>query len=369
MDTSSLLKDIYSPAFYDSFTDVLVQTLPTLQKQDFIAQIFTPAFQQLELKDRMRHTAQVLHQFLPADFEQGARILLALLQNLEKAGIKEKVVEFMFLPEYVAMFGLEHYDTAVSAMEVITQFTSCEFAVRPFLLKYEEKMIAQMLQWSLHTHKKVRRLASEGIRPSLPWGMVVPTLKKKPELILPILENLKQDSCEVVRRSVANNLNDISKDHPQVVVTVAQNWRGLSAETDALIKHACRTLLKRGNTDILRYYGLDGSTVEFKNFQVHTPQVRVGEALEFSFTIANLADEPRVIRLEYGVYYLRNNGSLSKKVFKISEKTFQPKEKIAIQRKQSFRIITTKRFYVGEHQISLIINGIEKAIQTFDLLP
>jgi 3-methyladenine DNA glycosylase AlkC len=368
MEDKFLLKNMYSPAFYDSISKVLTQTLPAFDQQKFLENIFVPAFAKFELKERMSHTAKVLHTFLPENFEEASSLLLQFIENLQQAGIKENTIEFMFLPEYIALYGLAYYEASVKAMEKITQFTSCEFAVRPFLLKYEDKMTEQMLAWSKHSHRKVRRLASEGIRPRLPWAIALPALKKNPTPILPILENLKQDTCEVVRRSVANNLNDISKDNPATVIQIVEAWKGLGAETDAIIKHACRTLLKQANPDILKYYGLDSQVVKISDFQIFTPKVKIGDSLHFSFEVSHLSDVATTIRLEYGVYYLRQNGTLSRKVFKISERIFAPQEKAVIERNQSFRIITTRQFYVGKHQLSLIVNGEEKAKEAFELL-
>lgn len=368
MEDKFLLKNIYSPAFYESIGKVLTQILPAFDQQKFLEKIFVPAFENFELKERMSHTAKILHTFLPENFEEAILLLLQFIENLQQAGIKENTIEFMFLPEYIALYGLAYYEASVKAMEKITQFTSCEFAVRPFLLEYEDKMTAQMLAWSRHSHRKVRRLASEGIRPRLPWAIALPALKKNPAPILPILDNLKQDTCEVVRRSVANNLNDISKDNPATVIQIAEAWKGLGAETDAIIKHACRTLLKQANPDILRYYGLDSQVVKISDFQILTPKVKIGDSLHFSFEVSNLSDTATTIRLEYGVYYLRQNGTLSRKVFKISERVFAPQEKTFIERKQSFRIITTRQFYVGNHQLSVIVNGEEKAKEGFELV-
>jgi 3-methyladenine DNA glycosylase AlkC len=229
-------------------------------------------------------------------------------------------------------------------------------------------MLQQMLAWSLHKSEKVRRLASEGSRPRLPWAMAIPFLKKDPAPILPILENLKQDPSESVRRSVANSLNDIAKDNPAIVIAIAAKWKGISKETDAIIKHGSRTLLKRGHKEILQHYGLDSTHVDFNNFTILTPKVKTGDSLEFSFAIRNKDAQPQTIRLEYGVHYLKQNGTLSKKVFKISEKVYGPGEQVKILRKQSFRLITTKVFYPGKHQLSIIINGAEYPAKAFELI-
>ncbi|PWV56782.1 DNA alkylation repair protein [Chitinophaga sp. S165] len=364
---SSLLKDIYSPAFYNSLSDVLTQTVPAFNKQKFIKKIYQEGFEDKELKERMKHTTEVLHAFLPADYEQAIPLIEKTINALRKAGYGE-ALEFIFFPDYLATYGLEHYETSVKALEFVTQFITCEFAIRPFILKYGDRMLHQMLAWSLHKSEKVRRLASEGSRPRLPWAMAIPFLKKDPSPILPILENLKQDPSESVRRSVANSLNDIAKDNPAVVKAIAAKWKGISKETDAIIKHGSRTLLKQGDKDILQHYGLDSTHVAFSDFRILTPKVKTGDSLEFSFVIRNKDAQPQTIRLEYGVHYLKQNGTLSKKVFKISEKIYAPGERAEILRKQSFRLITTRVFYTGKHQLSIIINGEEYPAKAFELV-
>ncbi|MBW8682788.1 DNA alkylation repair protein [Chitinophaga rhizophila] len=363
----SLLKDLYSPAFYNGFADVLAQTLPAFNKRAFIKRIYQPDFEAKELKERMKHTTAVLHTFLPADYEKAVTLIDQIIQALKKAGYGE-ALEFIFLPDYLATYGLEHYTASVKALESVTQFITCEFAVRPFLIRYGDKMMQQMLKWSVHKHAKVRRLASEGSRPRLPWAMAVPFLKKDPTPVLPILENLKQDPSESVRRSVANNLNDIAKDHPAIVIGIATKWKGLSKETDAIIKHGCRTLLKQGSKEILAHYGLKSTHVAFRDYKILTPKVNTGDSLEFSFTIRNTDTQAQTIRLEYAVYYLKQNGTLSKKVFKISEKTYAAGEQVTVIRKQSFRLITTRVFYPGKHQLSVIINGAEQPAKYFELI-
>jgi hypothetical protein len=193
----------------------------------------------------------------------------------------------------------------------------------------------------------------------------LPALKKDPSAILPLLENLKNDPSEWVRRSVANNINDIAKDHPDLVIGLAKKWKGISKETDAIIKHGCRTLLKQGHQEILKHYGLDGSRAEISGLTVLTPLVRTGDSLEFSFVLRNLEPSAQTIRVEYGIYYLKSNGLLSKKVFKISEKVYPENAVVTILRKQSFRLITTRVFYPGIHQLSVIVNGEEKCFDTF----
>jgi 3-methyladenine DNA glycosylase AlkC len=364
----ALLKDLYSPSFYKNLVAALSAVMPNFNKQRFISQIFADDFNNKELKARMRHTSTVLHDFMPADFKTAAKVLEKLIRQLKKTGTAEDGLAYMFIPDYVERYGLDDFEAAVDALEAITQFVSCEFAVRPFLLKFNGKMISRMKKWSKHENFKVRRLASEGSRPRLPWAMAIPALKKDPSPILPILENLKNDPSDSVRRSVANSLNDIAKDHPGLVIGLARKWKGISRETDAIIKHGSRTLLKKGHAEILNHFGLKAEQVHVSGFKILTPKVKMGKELVFSFQVANENKNKQTIRMEYGLYYLKANGQWTKKVFKISEKQAGPGVKWVVERKQSFRKITTRVFYPGKHKLSIIVNGEEKGVKMFELI-
>lgn len=360
------LKDIYSSEFYDSFSNSLQTILPNFNKEMFVSKIFTKSFSTMELKERMRHTTKVLHDFFPENFSDAVAIMQKLIEKLRENG-QENRLAYIFLPDYIELYGIDDYETSVKAIEFTTQFISCEFGIRPFLIRYFPEMLAQMKLWSKHENHHVRRLASEGSRSKLPWAMAVPELKKNPDLVTEILENLKTDTSEYVRRSVANNLNDIAKDHPEKVLEIAKKWKGISKETDALVKHGARTLLKKGHPEILKIYGLDSTDISVSDFKIVTPKVKIGKYLEFSFTVKNNSESVQNVRLEYGIYYKKSKGHLAKKVFKISEKEYLPNENTAVRRKQSFKIITTRVFYTGLHQISIIANGEEKALGDFEL--
>jgi 3-methyladenine DNA glycosylase AlkC len=363
-----LLKDLYSPSFYKNLANTLAVVMPSFNKQRFIYQIFTDAFNDKELKARMRHTSEVLHGFIPADFRGAAKVIEKLIAQLKKSGTGEDSLEYMFIPDYIEVYGIDEFEPAADALEAVTQFVSCEFAVRPFILKYESRMISRMIKWSKHKNFKVRRLASEGSRPRLPWAMAIPFLKKDPASILPILESLKNDPSEWVRRSVANSINDIAKDHPDLVITLARKWKGISKETDAIIKHGSRTLLKSGHAEILSHFGLKADQLHISAFRILTSKVSMGKELTFSFEVSNESKKKQTVRLEYGLYYLKANGQWAKKVFKISEKPVGPGVRLTVERKQSFRKITTRVFYPGKHKLSIIVNGEEKGSKTFELV-
>jgi 3-methyladenine DNA glycosylase AlkC len=221
-------------------------------------------------------------------------------------------------------------------------------------------MMKQMLKWSTHSSAQVRRLATEGSRPRLPWAMGVPFLKKDPKPILRILENMKNDPSETVRRSVANNLNDISKDHPDVVLALAKKWMGKNSHTDVLLKHACRTLLKQGNKEALTLFDAGGDhDIDVSDVSLSRQRIRIGEAVMLSFNIKNNETKPVTLRIEYTVEYKKARGS-SVKVFKVSEGKFPPGHLREYQRKLNFADLTTRIHYPGEHTITLIVNGVEK---------
>ena len=364
-----LIKDIYSPSFIEQFGNYLEQIIPSFNKKKFTSLVFDKDFKHKEWKDRMKHITSVLHEFLPKDFPKAVKLIRKLITALEKNNFGEDSLAFVIFPDYIGTYGLEDFTTSAEAFEFITRFVSCEFAVRPFVLQYGQRMIDEMIKWSKHPNYKVRRLASEGSRPRLPWAMAIPALKKDPAPILPLLENLKADPHEWVRRSVANNLNDIAKDHPEIVLRLATKWKGISKETDSIIKHGSRTLLKKGNSKILKHYGLDSKGITVAAVKILTPSVKIGDHLEFSFQISNDTTSEKTVRLEYGIYYQKANGQQTRKVFKISERIFRPGEVTKVHRKQSFKLITTRKFYVGEHKVSVILNGEEKVIKGFKITP
>jgi len=211
----------------------------------------------------------------------------------------------------------------------------------------------------------VRRLSSEGCRPRLPWAMGLPDFKKDPSPILPILENLKADPSEYVRRSVANNLNDIGKDHPEIALQIARAWKGKSPETDWIIKHGCRTLLKRGHETALNLNGFDPKAKASVKEVTHSAKVAIGDRLDFGFTFLSQEKKSTRFRLEYAVDYQTRSGKVSRKIFKLTENTFEPFEPIQILRKQSFKDLTTRKHFKGRHYLRIFANGRELAGSEF----
>lgn len=312
----------------------------------------------MELKQRVRHIAVTLHDFLPDNFLEAVEILVGLSEALRQEEVREQGFATIFIPEYIQVYGLDHPDQSLDALERITQLVSAEFAIRPFIIRYAELTLSKMKGWSHHHNANVRRLSTEGCRPRLPWAMGIPALKKDPTPILPILENLKADPSEYVRRSVANNLNDLAKDHPQLVLKIAKQWLGKNEHTDRIIKHGCRTLLKKGNADVLGLHGYDPkSRGMLKYFELPKTKVKIGEYLNFSIAFVNREKKSTPYRLEYSIDYLTSTGKRSNKIFKITENELEAGKAITIQRKQSFKNLTTRKHFKGKHTLSIFSNG------------
>jgi 3-methyladenine DNA glycosylase AlkC len=366
---AELLKNIYNDSFFEQFLKAVEVVIPDFDKEQFLKEIFDIEWNERELKQRMRHITLTFHNQLSSDYSKNVKTLLKLIPELLNVGFKKDGLEFIFLPDYIEVFGKDNFETSILAIKEMTQFVTCEFAIRPFIVENEIAVIAYLYDWPKHQNEDVRRLSTESCRPRLPWSIAIPYLKKNPISILPILENLKNDESEYVRRSVANNLNDIAKDNPEVVIKLAKKWKGDSKEIDKLVKHACRTLLKEGNPELMELFGFGSiDKVEIEEFAIETPKVKIGDYLNFSFKLKNKSKNNSLLRLEYGLYYKKANGSLSKKVFKISEKNYERTSVTSISRKQSFKLITTRRFHLGEHKLALIINGRELKSYHFDLI-
>lgn len=362
------LKNIFSRLLLEDFAKTLQSVRPAFDEKVFLSRVFDAGWEQRELKQRMRHIAQCLRAGLPDDYPAALEIVVKTTEKLLSERGESMAFDHCFVPDFVEVYGADEPGLSIPALEVITRWCSAEFAVRPFLLRYPERMYPQMLRWAEHGSAMVRRLASEGFRPRLPWGMGIPALKRDPSPVLPVLEKLKADPAETVRRSVANNLNDISKDHPALALEIASRWQGQSPETDRVVRHALRGLLKKGHADALARFGFgqEISGIIVENLSAPDALV-IGGTLIFSFSVKNTADEPRQIRLEYGIDYLTGSGKISSKVFKIKETTLAAGQSENIERRQRFTDFTTRKHYPGIHRLRILVNGKAAAEQEFQL--
>lgn len=360
------LKYLYSPELVHDYADRLGKIWKPFPKPKFTSEVLNEKWDDLELKERMRRISECLRKFLPDSYIDALEIILQSCRQLIEERGEKMVFAYGFIADFVEQYGLQHIKESLKAIEQITQLTSCEFAVRPFLKEHPEVMYPQMQAWADHRSPLVRRLSTEGFRPRLPWGMGIPVLKIDPSPMLPILEKLKNDPAETVRRSVANHLNDISKDHPSLVVGIANRWFGDNKNTDWVVRHACRGLLKAGHPKVLSMFGFDPNPKDIiiSNF-VCDAEVNVGNVLYFSFTVINKGTSPFKTRLEYVINFITSTGKRSRKIFFIRELNISPGASHSYTRKQRFKDLTTRKHYPGKHTISLVINGKEMELKHF----
>lgn len=353
------LKDMFfTNSSVNQFADTIKQYYPEFNKDKFANSIFNNEWNSKELKEKMRHTTICLHETLPENYKQTLDILIKIAPFI-------KGFEAMVLPDYVEQYGMENWDTSLPALKHFTKYSSSEFAIRPFLKKDPQRVMAYMNKLAEDKNEKVRRFASEGCRPRLPWAMALPEFKKDPSLILDVLEKLKNDESEFVRRSVANNLNDISKDHPELVLEICERWYKKTERTDWIVKHACRSMLKAGNKRALLLFGYGGSSVmSVDKLKLDEKTVVIGNELHYSFQLTISAERASKVRLEYGMDFMKANGRQSKKIFKITENTYKPGTH-SFSRKHSFVDMSTRKHYKGKHCITIIVNGDEMANASF----
>lgn len=354
------LKNLYNKQLITRLGREISQHHPGFDEKSFSRSVFNKDWKDKELKQRMRHIAQSMQLHLPADYKKAIAIL-------KPVAAKFSGFEFMFFQDYVECYGLDDFTTSIPALEHFTKFSSSEFAVRAFILQDEKRMMKQMLHWAKSDNHHVRRLASEGCRPRLPWAISLPAFKANPKSVLPILQTLMKDESEYVRRSVANNLNDISKDNPDIVLDWASRWLGKDDSTDKLIKHACRTLLKQGDQKTLSLFGFaEVSHIDFHQFKVQ-PKVTSGDKLLFSFSLKSQNGPLGKCRIEFAIDFVKANGSLARKVFKIAESDYAANEK-RVEKYYSFKQISTRKYYSGKHQLTIIINGMDQKSKYFELI-
>jgi 3-methyladenine DNA glycosylase AlkC len=327
----------------------LARTSSTFDARAFTADV-VPYLEPLELKARAMLIADALARHLAPDFETAA-------SHLERT----TTLSGWFLwsaGEFVARRGLDTPERALACLCEITQRFTAEFAIRPFLMRHPERTFATLRSWLTHESEHVRRLVSEGTRPRLPWGMQLKALIADPSPSLPLLEALLDDESAYVRRSVANHLNDIAKDHPRLVAEwVERHLPTASPERTALLRHASRTLIKKGDRRILAAWGR-GTALRGSAALVITPKRLVlGDHVTLTATLTSNARAPQPLTIDYVVHHVKADGRTSPKVFKGWNVQLAPGATVTLVKRHAVKPITTRRYYPGTHRVELQVNG------------
>lgn len=369
-------KSLLGPAVVASLAQHLHRASPGFDARAFETRALR-GLDALEMKARAQHLCDALEAVLPQNFGAAADLMEAALASpiepedgpMGTAGDGLASWAVWPLTEYVARHG--HVDTprALRALHAMTRRFTGEWAIRPFILREPELTFRTLKVWTTDPSAHVRRLVSEGSRPRLPWGMVLKPLVADPSPTLPLLLALMDDPSPYVRRSVANHLNDIAKDHPHIV----EGWlrthgEGASSQRTALLRHASRTLVKRGHAGVLDALGvgskLDGQAV----LALSASTAQVGDTLGLTATLVSSAGSAQKLAVDYAVHHVKANGTQSAKVFKGWKLDLAPGASRTMTKRHSLKPITTRRYHAGAHQVDLIVNGAVVASATFDLL-
>jgi 3-methyladenine DNA glycosylase AlkC len=338
----------------------------------------TRGLQKLEMKERVLHITNVLKLHLPTQYTRAIDVMVRSLapqefhEEQEWAGQEvEGVTGFMVWPllTFIEHYGLDDLETSLAGMYEMTKRFSAEFAIRPFIQRYDKQIFTVLTHWTCDKSKHVRRLCSEGTRPNLPWGKKVATINKNLARNIDLLERLKTDPEEYVQRSVANHLNDLSRIDRDLLLTTLTRWQNPKLKVPKkIIRHASRTLLKEGNPTALMLHGYCAEAkIAVSAFTISQSSVREGETVEIEVTLSSKSAKTEQVLLEYIVYYLRANGEYSRKTFRLKDFKLASNETLTLSKTISFRRVTTRRHYTGLHRLALQVNGRESQYQELEL--
>jgi 3-methyladenine DNA glycosylase AlkC len=360
--SSPALKEIFNAERFQHIATEMSAVYPEFDAGKFL-ELAQSGLAELSVMQRMARVSECLHAVLPLDYEASLQVLRALAPRLNSGFVS------MCLPHYVASYGAHAFERSMDALKYFTAFGSSEFAIRHFLRSDLQRSLQLMHHWSLDANEHVRRLASEGCRPRLPWSFRLEPVQADPRLAAGILDNLKADPSLYVRKSVANHLNDITKDHPEWVLDLIEGWALDDKHTAWIARHALRSLIKQGNPRALAIIGASGKPeVEIIDVKVEPPVISLGQKITLSFAVESTVETSQHLVIDYAVDYVKANGSTSAKVFKLKALTLPGKASEVISRGQQIKELTTRKHYAGVHAVHIMVNGERLASTAFEII-
>jgi 3-methyladenine DNA glycosylase AlkC len=344
---------------------------PTFQAQAFVDACKAAQLEEIAFKARVNLIAEKLALFLPNNFPVALETLYKVLgPELEQATFTSPDA-FMHLPlaQYVAQYGLKQPQIAIPFLKELTKRFSAEFAIRPFLEQAPEPMLEYLKIWAEDSNFHVRRLVSEGTRPRLPWASQLTCFKENYQPVLALLKSLAKDPHPYVRKSVANHLNDLSKNTPALLIKTLEDWtRTFGEDILPLKRHALRTLLKKGDQQALELIGYEKNIdLEIGALSLDKTRFTIPDRLKFEATICSKEAKPKPLMIDYVIGFVKKNGQRSEKVFKGKKMLLKPREQLTFEGQQVFKQLSTRRLYAGEHSICLQINGCRYGTTFFEL--
>jgi len=362
------LKNQFGPEIPTKIAGMISEEFPEFESAAFIREVLD-GYEALSLTQRGWQITKALRQYLPSDYEAAVEILIGSigpkLEKTEGNGMET----FVYLPHvfYVAEYGLDHFEISMLAQYELTQRFTAEFSIRAFLERYPEATLDRLKLWAADPNVHVRRLVSEGTRPRLPWAPRLHQFMKDPGPVLALLELLKDDPELYVRRSVANNLNDIGKDHPTLLAETTRRWMiDASPERRWLVRHALRSAVKRGEPGALAVLGFDrDANVAVRKVNIEPQRVAIGESVAIFFEITNKDSRKQRVLADLRVHFVKANGKTIPKVFKLRIVELAANETVKIQKSISFADMTTRKHYPGQHKLELVLNGSARSLGSF----
>lgn len=345
------LKEMFNKTFYERLAKEFAKADKNFNPAKFISDV-TKGLAERSLNERMRNTSLVLKNHLPNDYKKTLTILQNVIPNMHGGYTN------LLFPDFVSLYGHDQSAHSLEALKFFTQFGSSEFAIREFLKRDFKTTISVMNEWAKDKNHHVRRLASEGSRPRLPWSFKLDEVIKNPSVTSSILERLKEDPEIYVRKSVANHLNDISKDNPDHMLKLVGSWNKSHAHTSWIIKHASRSLIKKGHSGSLAIFDFEKNVkIRLENFTLKTSKLKLGDTLQFDFDLVSEKKSDQKLVVDYLIHYRKKGGELSPKVFKLTELSLASAASVHITKKQVMKDFTTRKHFAGIHQLEIQVNG------------
>lgn len=355
------LKDSFGPDIPRRVAEMVQEAMPNFPVEAFVTDALD-GYDELELTPRARQISDALAAHLPDDRARALEIILGSLGSESDADQLEGMEGFLYLPfvYFVADHGTDHFELSMQCQYELTKRFTAEFSIRTFLDREPERTLAVLAAWAEDPNVHVRRLVSEGSRPRLPWAARLRRFQEDPGPVLALLELLKHDGSEYVRRSVANNLNDVAKDHPDLVLETARRWwPDASHDERRMIRHGLRTLVKQGNLDALAVLGFGpDSPASIESIRLDRDVVEIGERVQVIIGVHNPSTVPAGALVDFRVHFVKANGTASPKVFKGRELHLAPGASEEIRKTVSLRQHSTRTHYPGEHRVDVLLNGV-----------
>lgn len=366
------LKEFFSPSLVRRLAADVVRVHPGFPARSFVKRACS-GLDALELLDRGQHIADALGASLPQAYPEAIEVLLRSLgpEHATDELIGAGMAPFFYLPHllFVAERGLEHFDLSMRAQYELTKRFSAESSIRAYIGRYPERTLAVLRQWARDDNAHVRRLVSEGTRLRLPWAARVPWLDANPERVLELLDLLKEDAATLVRRSVANNLNDLGKVRPDLLNRTCATWlEGATPERRRLVEHALRSAVKRGDAEALRLLGY-GRRASFSLDRVRfdPPRVAIGGRVSMIFALRSKSRVSQRLLVDVAVHFVKARGDAAAKVFKIGRVVLPPRGRVELRTAFSLAVHTTRVPRPGTHVVDVIVNGKATRAGSFDV--